>query len=438
MSRITRKLSATMLLACLAISPPAFAKDVTGAVYVATNYDTENSIVGYRQYSDGTLEQIGEFDTGGKGTGLVELFGLPYDPKSGHTFSDGFDPLASAYGLWRTSDNKNVLIANAGDGTVSSLRVQKDYSLKLVNVVKAGDIKPLAIASHANLVYVASMGDDVGDPGNGNVKGYRIDDNGFLSEIPNSVRTLGGRPASAEFTSDGKFLLVVEITTGVIHSYAVNEDGLLSAKPISSITSPQPTPDRFFALPIGTKVVKGQGANHTLLVTETRFLTPDHKFHPASPESKAKYPFLPLFEGQSGSMTSYNVDENGVLTIISPDVIAGKGYWGGQQAVCWVTTSADGKYAWTTNPLTSSISTYKIDEDGEATLIDEIAFQDQHYNEYYLDMDLSADGNYINVISGNSGKTWVYKIDHDNGGLSLVAGYTGGAPVHSYGLVTVK
>lgn len=423
-------------LVLLACSFPVLANDVTGGVYVATNNENENSIIGYRQYSDGTLEKTGEFKTGGKGTGLIELFGLPHD-NTGHTFTDGIDPLASAYGLWRSWDKKYVLVVNAGNSTVSSLRVEPDLSLKLVSVVTAGHLRPDAIASFKDIVYVASLGSDTGDPGDGNIKGYRIDDKGILTPIPDSVRALTGRPASAEFTTDGRFLVITEITTGVIHSYAINTDGTPSKTPVSSITSPQLSKDRFFALPIGTKVIKGQNGNNILLVTETRFLTPDHKFNTVSPESKKKYPFLPLFEGQSGSMTSYNIDKDGKLSIISPDVIAGKNVWGGEQAVCWVTTSEDGKYAWTTNPLTASISTYDVSPDGSIKLNKAIAWQAPDLKEYFLDMDLSADGKYVNTISGNTGKTFVFKIDQQNGGLSLVNSYPGSALIHSYGLVTI-
>lgn len=412
-------------------------RTVTGGVYTATNYEKENSIVAYRQLSDGTLQMIGKIGTGGKGTGPEELFGYPYDPKSGATFADGYDPLASAYGVWRSADKKNVLVANAGDGTVSSLRVQDDLSLKLVNVVRAGDIRPLTIASYKNLVYVASLGKKTEDPGDGNVKGYTIDGNGKLTEMPGSVRTLTGRPSSAEFTPDGKFLLVTEIISGNIHSFSVADNGLLSEKPVSSITSPKATKERFIALPVGTKIVAGKNGNNTLLVSETRFVAAPGKYYPSSPQHREKYPFLPLYEGQAGSMTSYNIDPNGKLTMVSADVIAGSSYWVGQQAVCWVTVSPDGKYAWTTNPLTSSLSTYAIADNGSIKLVDEIAYQDGGYNEYLLDVDLSADGHFLNAISGSTGRTWVFKINHKTGELALVNGYEGGPLIHSYGLVTI-
>nr|WP_300311685.1 beta-propeller fold lactonase family protein [Halomonas sp.] len=423
-------------LACVLMlaSVNAMAREITGGVYVATNDDEENSIIGYKQYSDGTLEEIGKFNTGGKGTGLIKLDGLPYAPEKGE---DGMDPLSSSYGLWRSWDNKNVLIANAGDGTVSSLKVQEDLSLKLVDVVDAGDVKPNSIASYHDLVYVSSMGKKKDGPGDGNLKGFTIDEQGDLTPIPNSIRNLTGRPASVEFTPDGKFLAVVEITTGVTHVYSVGSDGLLSDAPVSSINSPQSSKERFFALPIGTKMIPGEGGNSTFLVTEARFIDSNYQPHPSSPESKKKYPFLDLYEGQTGSVTSYNIDETGKISIISPDVLAGSDIWGGQQAVCWITSSRDGKFAWTTNTPTSSISTYSINEDGSIKLSEEIAYHAPSYDEYFLDIDLSADGNYVNTISGNTGTTWVFKINHDDGTLSLVDSYEGSELVHSYGMVTI-
>lgn len=427
----------TLCAVLVSLSFNAAAKDITGGVYVATNNAAENSVVGYQQFSDGTLSKIGEFKTGGKGTGNVELFGLPYDPASGHTFKDGIDPLASSYGLWRSADNKNVLVVNAGDGTITSLHVEDDLSLKMVDKITAGDIKPNSIASFKNYVYVASMGKKVDDPSEGNIKAYTIDDTGHLSAIPNSLRKLSGRPASIEITPDGKYLVAVEITTGLIRSYAIGQDGVLSADPVSMIYSPQADKNRFFALPIGTKMTKAEGGNTTLLVTETRFIDSSHNFYKSTPEQKKKYPFIHLFQGQTGSVTSYNIDDKGKLTMVSPDVLAGSGIWGGQQAVCWVTVSKDGKYAWTTNPLTSSISTYSVNKDSSIKLDKELAYQEPGYGEYFLDMDMSADSKYVNVISGNTGKTFVFKIDEHNGGLTKVAAYPGSDKIHSYGIVTI-
>ena len=433
---MTIKISLLLLLTILGFSNSLYAKNITGAVYTATNHAEENSVIAYRQFDDGTLDKIGEYKTGGKGTGFVELPGLPYDPESGHPAADGIDPLESAYALWRTPDNKNILVANAGNGTVSSLRVNKDFSLSLNNVVKAGNIKPLAIATHGKLVYVASMGWKEKFPNDGNLKGYLIDDNGVLSPIHYSERFLKGRPASVEFTPDGKFLMSVEVTTGAVHTYKVLDDGALSNYPVSTIQSPL-AKGRFLPIPIGTKIVAKEGKNY-LLVTEARFVDVEGKLKTSSEENKKKYPFNAHYEGQTGSVTSYEIDQNGKLVIVSPDVMAGSGLWGGQQTTCWITTSKNGRYAWATNPLSSSITSYKLDDQGKLELLEEIAYQDPDYDEYYTDMDLSADGNYVNVLSGNTGTAWVYAINHENGSLTLVGGYEGGAQTHTYGIVTIS
>ena len=120
-----------MGLVLLSVSLPAMARDVTGGVYVATNNADENSLIAWRQFDDGTLEKVGEYTTGGTGNGM----------------DGGLDPLGSAYGVWRSADNRNVLVANVGDGTLSSLHVEDDLTLTLNNVVDAGGAKPKATAA---------------------------------------------------------------------------------------------------------------------------------------------------------------------------------------------------------------------------------------------------------------------------------------------------
>jgi len=424
-----------ILIFSLGFNSTAIAKTTTGAVYTATNNSDENSIIAYQQFDDGTLEKIGEYKTGGKGTGLIELSGKPYNPDAGHPLTDGYDPLESAYALWRTPDNKNILVANAGDGTVSSLRVNKDLSLSLNNVVKAGNINPLSIATHGKLVYVASKGRKNKFPNDGTLNGYLIDDKGLLTPILDSERHLNGRPGSIEFTADAKFLVAVEVSTGAIHTYKVLENGSLSNKPISTIKSPL-VEGRFLAIPIGTKIISKGGKNF-LLVTEARFVDSKGKLKPSTEKNRAKYPFQSHYEGQTGSVTSFEIDPNGKLILISADVPAGEGFWGGQQTTCWITSSNDGKFAWTSNSFSASISSYQVGSQGELKLLEEISYQAPNNKEYYTDLDLSADGNYVNVLSSNSGTTWVFAINHDTGALKLINHYEGGAKIHTYGLVTI-
>ena len=103
---------------------PGEDSDFIGAVYAMTNGDGQvegtavqgaNSIVAYGRNDDGSLELIGDVQTGGNGG----------DFDGG----EGLDPLISAYALTKTVDNNFVLAVNAGSNSITSLSVQGDFSL---------------------------------------------------------------------------------------------------------------------------------------------------------------------------------------------------------------------------------------------------------------------------------------------------------------------
>ena len=88
---------------------PGSNADFIGAVYAMTNGNGQvdgtsvqgnNSVVAYGRNDDGSLEMIGQVDTGGNGG----------DFDGG----EGLDPLISAYALTKTVDNNFLLAVNAG------------------------------------------------------------------------------------------------------------------------------------------------------------------------------------------------------------------------------------------------------------------------------------------------------------------------------------
>ncbi|HCP54427.1 MAG TPA: 3-carboxymuconate cyclase, partial [Pseudomonas sp.] len=83
----------------------AMAAEQVGAVYASSNKAEGNTIVAFKQMSDGSLSTLGEFKSGGKGTGNIEIFDGGYDPT--HPLADGIDPLISAYGVYNTEDKKH-------------------------------------------------------------------------------------------------------------------------------------------------------------------------------------------------------------------------------------------------------------------------------------------------------------------------------------------
>jgi len=404
----------------------------TQTIYVASNKGDGNTIVAFRQMPDGSLETIGEYATGGKGTDNIEIFDWGYD--STHPLKDGIDPLISAYGVYKTSDSKNLLVVNSGDGTISSLRVNKDKGLTLSSVVKTGDKHPLSIASHNNIVYVASSGTVATPPFSGNITGYRIDSSGKLTAIPNSTRDLAARPTCVVFTEDGKYLVVAELVSGLIKVYGVEANGLLTSEPISTVSSPHDSENgRWLPIPVGFDIVK-KGNEHIVIVSEARFLDNMGMLR----EEADKVPQSPKYSWQTGSTSSYSIDETGTIRLISGDVMTGADKEGGQIANCWVEVSADGNTLWASNALSSSISSYAISNKGALSLKNETAFKKSSETLFFSDTFVSHDGKFLNQLVGNRGAILVFKV-MPNGDLKEVGMYTSSdlPAIGAYGLVVL-
>lgn len=403
-----------------------------GTIYVASNKVNENTIVAFSQNKDGSLKTIGEYPTGGKGTGNLEIFDSGFD--SNHPLNDGVDPLISAYGVYKTSDNKNLLVVNSGNGTLSSLRVNRDKSLTVSNVVKTGEKHPLSVASHNNIVYVASSGTVASPPFSGNLMGYTIDSAGMLKAIPNSIRDLGARPTCVAFTEDGKYLVVVELVTGLIKVYEVQSNGTLSAKPVSTISSPHDVEnDRWLPIPVGFDMIKN-GNKDVLLVSEARFLNNKGMLR----EDSNKVPQSPKYSWQTGSTSSYTIDSSGQIKLVSGDVMTGTNKEGGQIANCWVEVSPDGNILWASNALSSSITSYAIGSNGSLTMKNETAFMKKSRDLFFSDTYVSSDKRYLNQLVGNRGAIMVLKI-MGNGDLKEVGLYASSdlPTVGAYGLIVL-
>ncbi len=404
----------------------------SGTVYVATNKIATNSVIAFNQHDNGSLSVIGEYKTGGKGTGNIEIFDGGYDPT--HPLADGVDPLISAYGIFKTKDNKNVLVVNSGDATVSSFRVNKDKSLTLASTVAAGDKHPLSIASHGKIVYVASSGSVATPPFSGNVTGYTIDSFGKLKSIANSTRDLKARPTCVAFTSDGKYLVVAELVSGLIKVYGVQANGTLTKAPISTASSPHDAKNgRWLPIPVGFDIVK-KGNKHVVLVSEARFLDNKGMLR----EEANKVPQSPKYSWQTGSTSSYVIDTKGELKLMSGDVLTGKGMEGGQIANCWVEVAPNGNTLWASNALSSSVTSYAIGTNGSLTLKNETAFKQADETLFFGDSFVSKDGRYFNQLIGNKGAVMVFKIK-GNGDLEEVGLYTAsGLPsIGAYGLLVI-
>src|SRR5207253_8598102 len=128
---------------------------------------------------------------------------------------------------------KYLLAVDAGSNQISVLRIDSDGELRPVGggPVSSGGIKPVSIAVHGDLVYVANNGD-----GGSNYAGFTLNPGGHLRPLAGSTVPLSAGVVDVLFSADGTHLVGTRVGTatglmpidGTIDSFAVGADGRLS------------------------------------------------------------------------------------------------------------------------------------------------------------------------------------------------------------------
>ncbi len=72
---------------------------------------------------------------------------------------------------------------------------------------------------------------------------------------------------------------------------------------------------------------------------------------------------LLVTEASSNALSSYSLSENGELNVVSGSVQSG---W---KTACWVITTKNERFAFITNTLSGTISTYRIERNGTLTVV---------------------------------------------------------------------
>ena len=183
-----------------------------GSVYVQTN-EPENRVFAFRRRTDGALERLGSYPTGGAGSGVP------------HLQSQGSVALAGS--------GRHVLVTNAASNDMSVFAVVAD-GLELVQTVATGGGAPRSITEHDGLVYVLNADDP-------SLSGFRLNEDG-LEAIDGSRRELpaDADPAQAGFMPDGSTVVVTERGTDSIAFYRVEADGLLGERHVLPSSGPTP------------------------------------------------------------------------------------------------------------------------------------------------------------------------------------------------------
>ena len=93
----------------------------------------------------------------------------------------------------------------------------------------------------------------------------------------------------------------------------------------------------------------------------------------------------------------------------------------GQRATCWLALSPDQKLLYVSNTASGSISSYRVAEDGELTLLVSVAATTVGKP---LDLTIDASGNYLSVLT-TEGSIETFRIDGISGSLSFIQTISG-------------
>lgn len=293
-------------------------------------------------------------------TGAFETFGL--GTGSG---------LGNQGGLLLTPDNQWLYVVNAGSDTISVFKV-KPNSLEYVDSFYSGGTRPVSLTVDGDLLYVLNAGGAVG--AEDNITGFIIEPDGMLQPLAGSTQPLSGTntsPAQIEFSTDGNVLVVTEKGTSIIDTYVVDDDGL--AGPPNVFASSGTVPFGF-----------SFGKRNRLYVSEAG----------------------------TSSASSYQVHPDGNLEVISAVV------QNFQAGVCWLVITKNGRYAYTTNAGTGTISGFNIDRDGTLSLHDEDGVTAVAIGGV-IDEALSNNSRFLYALSSSAGKIIGFQVGYDGGLIPL-------------------
>ena len=295
------------------------------------------------------------------------------------------DGLGSQGALVLGKNGKWLVAVNAGSNEISVFAVRPE-GLALASKTHSGGTRPVSVTVHDDLLYVLNGG------GSGNISGFRIGAHGALHPLAGSTQPLSSNasaPAQIEFNRDGDVLVVTEKATNKITLYPVQDD--VARAPLVR--------DSIGMTPFGFAFDR---RDH-LIVSEA-------------------------FGGQPNrsALSSYDIEEHrhALQTITAS---AGDH----QTAACWVVVTRNGRYAYTSNTGSGSISGYSVDRHGRLALLNADG-RTGVTGAGPTDMALSGNSRFLYAITPATGEVAAFRVAAD-GSLTALGGARG-IPASAVGL----
>lgn len=328
-------MEARLLLSAMpaAAKKPAKATPVStrDLIYVLSNNPEpgQNAVLGYRQNGAGKVKPIrgGPFLTGGTGF---------------YVDDERLGPDDSDQELLVSADGRFLFAVNSGSGTVASFSItQKAHRgrLKFLGAFNSGGDNPVSLGQSGQFLFVINKSNQ--DPGetagdNPNITTLRINNDGILSPVAGGTVELpaGVQPTQAMVSPDGKHLFNINL-----------------------FEFPFPPPPGFppFAPPYASRLVSYNiNPNGTLTEadSETAPTPPPYILGmDVHPTEKILYAGYVL----GAAMGTYTYNDAGQLTYVGSSSIGTDDF-----GICWIEVSSDGKYAYSSNSTTDTISVFSL------------------------------------------------------------------------------
>jgi 6-phosphogluconolactonase len=273
-------------------------------------------------------------------------------------------------------DGKRLFAVNPGSDSISAFEVEGS-GLELVDTISSGGDQPISLTVDDHLLYVLNAG------GTGNISGFTFSRSGDLSPLAGSTRPLSGSgtgPAQVSFDPDGEVLVVTEKNTNLIDVYEVGDNRRASGP--STHPSSGATPFGF-----------GFDERDHLIVSEAFGGAPDQS-----------------------AVSSYEVDDEELEPITAS---AGTT----ETATCWIVVTDNGRFTYTSNTGSGSISGYRVGREGELTLLDADG-RTGITGPGPIDMALSRNSRFLYSLNSGDGTISGFRVEAD-GGLTAIGGTTG-------------
>ena len=332
-----------------------------GTVYTMSNAVAGNSVLVYERAADGSLTAAGAVPTGGLGTGTG---------------------LGNQAALVLSSEGRWLFACNPGSDEISVFSVTPRGLVRTAKVPSGGR-RPVSLTVRRNLVYVLNAGGAAGD--SDNITGFTFAA-GQLTPLAQSTRALSAAktgPAQVAFTREGDVLVVTEKVTGVIDTYTVGDDGLV-------------TDQQLFASPVPTPFGFAVGREGRIFVSEANGGA-----------------------ANASSVSSYSLSDEGDITAITSAVATH------QSAACWVVLTRNERLAYASNTGSGTISGYRVSRTGALSLLqaDGITATTGVANKP-IDLALTRGSRFLYSLNSGDGSITGFRIA-DDGSLVAVPRVTG-------------